>query len=80
MELQMMCYVNERNIIMFKRKVLQVVVSRWAMALAMSGVILDGNAQGAHAAFVNGMVSSGGNQTDLEPNGGGGGCAECNEN
>ena len=66
---------------MVKRKVLQVVISRWVMALAMSVVILGGNApQGAQAAPVHGMVSSGGDQTDPEPNGGGGSCVECDEN
>ena len=82
MELQMMCYVNERNIIMFKRNVVRMLLGSGVLALvlAVGGIGLGGNApQVAYAAPVN-IVGNGGEQIDPEPNGSGGGCAECNEN
>ncbi|NOK66244.1 MAG: hypothetical protein GFH25_541184n359 [Chloroflexi bacterium AL-N10] len=55
MELQIMCYVNERNILMFKRNVVRMLLGSGVLALVLA---VGGNApQGAHAAPANGVIN-----------------------
>ena len=77
---------------MFKRKVLGVVVSSWALVLAVSvvpvgGMITDGPPVVAGIAYSSLLVVSaapvhnagnGGEQSNPEPDNGGGYCIDCN--